>query len=167
VSTPRATETPRPEPVSTRQAEEITRREEEATDSDEENTSRDAEVTEEIESSLLINSAKIKQETRNVIIEAAKPESFTVSIQFRGYCNFSYQIDGKTREYRFFLKDDSVDLRAGREVMLWISNANAVITTIAGESVVMGKAGQVVTKLVYWIEDETSGKYRLEIASVY
>ncbi|MBN2535014.1 MAG: helix-turn-helix domain-containing protein [Spirochaetales bacterium] len=163
--TPR--EEPAPSPENTRRKEETPSPKPEITQGREETTTSTEGMTGAGDSSLLVNNVKIKQDTRNVIVEAAKPESFTISIEFRGYCNFSYQIDEKPREYRFFLKDDSVSLSAAREVMLWISNANSAKTTIAGQSVVMGKAGQVVTKLVYWIKDETDGKYRLEIASVY
>jgi cytoskeleton protein RodZ len=133
----------------------------------EEDISSNREITGSIDSSILLNNVKIKEDTRNVIMEAAKPELFTLHILFREHCNVSYQLDEKSREYRFFLKDDEVDLSAAREMMLWISNANAMKATIGGNSIVMGKAGQVVTKLVYWRKDETSGKYSLEIASVY
>jgi cytoskeleton protein RodZ len=110
---------------------------------------------------------RVKEDTKTVITQAVKAEPFVVKIVFRGYCMLRYFIDGKTRDQRFFLKKDELNLDVNNNVKLWISNANLVNTSIAGKEIIMGRSGQVVTKLIHWVKDGATGKYQLEIISVY
>jgi cytoskeletal protein RodZ len=110
---------------------------------------------------------KVKEDTKTVILQADKPSVFTINITFRGYCLLRWFIDNKTRDQRFFLKKEIQPLEVKNSVKLWISNANSVSAMISGKEIIMGKAGQVVTKLIHWVKDAASGKYQLEIVSVY
>jgi cytoskeleton protein RodZ len=112
-------------------------------------------------------SIRVKEDTRTVILEAEKPSLFTVKIAFRNYCLLRYLIDNRTRDQRFFIKKDNLNFDAKSSVKLWISNANAVNAQVSGKEIIMGKAGQVVTKLLHWVKNTSSGKYELEIVSVY
>jgi hypothetical protein len=76
-------------------------------------------------------------------------------------------IDNKTRDERFFLKKEIINLPVRSSVKLWISNANALSARILDKEIILGKGGQVVTKLIHWVKDASTGKYQLEIVSVY
>jgi cytoskeletal protein RodZ len=96
-----------------------------------------------------------------VILKAAEPGPFRVSINFRGFCLFRYLVDDKTREERYFHKGESFSLDVKEEVKLWMSNSGVLRVMIGGRDVEMGKPGEVATRIVRWNKD-TAG-YSLEI----
>jgi cytoskeleton protein RodZ len=110
---------------------------------------------------------KVKQDTSHIILEVKKPEPYTISITFRGNCFFRYLLDRKTRDQRFFLKNDILPLDVNNEAKLWIANAGSVRAQINGKDVVFGRSGQVVTKLIHWVKNEQTGLYNLEMVSLY
>jgi len=104
----------------------------------------------------------IESEKRAVVIlKAAEPAPFRVSINFRGFCLFRYLVDDKTREERFFHKGESFSLDVKKEVKLWMSNSGVLRVMIAGRDVEMGKPGEVATRIVRWNKDAAG--YSLEI----
>ena len=105
---------------------------------------------------------------RQVILIADSPSVFAVKVDFRGSTLFRYLQDGERREQRFFQKAEtfSVD-NVSRRLQLWISNAGAVRLTVEGREVPVGRSGQVVSKLISWEKDDESGRYRLEVGSVF
>lgn len=111
-----------------------------------------------------INSRKQRVMT---IKEAEEPQPLTVNMVFRGYCLLRYVADDRVREQRYFHKGETFRLEADRRVRLWISNAGSVKTTITGEDVDFGRPGEVVTKLVKWVENEETGNYQLQVLPVY
>ncbi|MBN1698607.1 MAG: helix-turn-helix domain-containing protein [Spirochaetales bacterium] len=111
---------------------------------------------------------RINEETITVIGESEKREPFAVDIDFRGHCLFRYAQDGEMMPERFFSKGEDFEIEnVKNEVKLWISNANSVKAKVLGKELIMGRAGQVVTKLIHWVRNESSGLYRLEIVSIY
>jgi hypothetical protein len=102
-----------------------------------------------------------------VVKEAQNSAPLTINMVFRGYCLLRYVADDRLREERYFHKGETFRLEADRQIRLWISNAGSVKTRIAGADVDLGKPGEVVTKLVKWVEDEQSGTYQLQIIPVY
>jgi hypothetical protein len=105
---------------------------------------------------------------RAVVLEADSPRIFKVEINFRGNCLFRYLLDGETRDQRFFQKAESFDVdNVRREVQFWISNAGVLDTRVEGVSVNLGRSGQVVTKSIRWARNEGTGRYQLEVVSVY
>jgi hypothetical protein len=54
----------------------------------------------------------------------------------------------------------------GRKLVLWISNAGVLKAKVADREVSLGRAGQVVTKMIYWTKPEGSDQYRLEMVSL-
>ncbi|MBA7700241.1 hypothetical protein ES703_108951 [subsurface metagenome] len=104
----------------------------------------------------------IESEKRAVVIlKAAEPGPFRISINFRGFCLFRYLVDDKMREERFFHKGESFSLDVKREVKLWMSNSGVLRVMIAGRDVEMGKPGEVATRIVRWNKDAAG--YNLEI----
>ncbi|MBN1412433.1 MAG: helix-turn-helix domain-containing protein [Spirochaetales bacterium] len=110
---------------------------------------------------------KYMEGTSVVIQEAKKPELFTINITFRGHCFFRYLLDTRTRGQKFFLKNDILALDVVRNAKLWISNAGTIKAQIGGKDIVFGRAGQVITKYIYWTKNEQSGLYNLEMVSLY
>lgn len=104
----------------------------------------------------------IESEKRAVVIlKAADPGPFRISINFRGFCLFRYLVDDKTREERFFHKGESFSLDVKEEAKLWMSNSGMLRVMIAGRDVEMGKPGEVATRIVRWNKDAAG--YSLEI----
>ncbi|MBA7585189.1 hypothetical protein ES708_27160 [subsurface metagenome] len=104
----------------------------------------------------------IESEKRPVVIlKAAEPGPFRISINFRGFCLFRYLVDDKSREERFFHKGESFSLDVKEEVKVWMSNSGVLRVMIAGRDVEMGKPGEVATRIVRWNKDNAG--YSLEI----
>ncbi len=105
---------------------------------------------------------------RTVVLESDSPRIFRVEINFRGNCLFRYLLDGETRDQRFFQKAESFAIdNIRREVQFWVSNAGVLDTRIEGVSVNLGRSGQVVTKRIRWVQNDGTGRYQLEVVSVY
>lgn len=96
-----------------------------------------------------------------VILKAAEPDPFRVSINFRGFCLFRYLVDNETRKERFFHKGESFSLDVKKEAKLWMSNSGVLRVMIGGRDVEMGKPGEVATRIVRWNKDAAG--YSLEI----
>jgi cytoskeletal protein RodZ len=105
---------------------------------------------------------------RQVVLSADGPRVFGVTIDFRGDTLFRYLIDNSSREQRFFQRGETFSVDSVRnEIQLWVSNAGAARVTVEGRDIAFGRPGQVVTKVVRWVQNETSGRYDLEVASAY
>jgi hypothetical protein len=105
---------------------------------------------------------------RQVVLSADRPRVFGVTVDFRGDTLFRYLIDSSSREQRFFQRGETFSVDSIRsEIQLWISNAGAARVTVEGRDVAFGRPGQVVTKIVRWVQNETSGKYDLEVGSAF
>jgi len=102
-----------------------------------------------------------------VVLESESPEPFTIDVVFRGYCLVRYLSDGTNRDERYFHKGETFRLDVSREVRLWISNAGSFKAKISGVDVDLGKPGEVSTKLIRWIPDETGDLYRLTVVQAY
>ncbi len=127
-----------------------------------------AETTEETAGDTVGTQVTATDAQRTVVLEADSPRIFKVEINFRGNCLFRYILDGETRDQRFFQKSESFDVdNVRREVQFWISNAGVLDTRIEGVSVNLGRSGQVVTKSIRWARNEGTGRYQLEVMSVY
>jgi len=97
-----------------------------------------------------------------VILKAAEPDPFRITINFRGFCLFRYLVDDKAREERFFHKGESFSLDVKNEVKMWMSNSGVLRVMIAGRDVEMGKPGEAATRVVRWNKDAAG--YNLEIS---
>jgi cytoskeleton protein RodZ len=135
-------------------------------------------VTEEIASREEEQQPDIEQEVETtirviediitVVQESDIREPFSVNIDFRNYCLFRYSRDEEARDQRFFRRGEVLKIdNIKNELKLWISNAGIVKAKILGKELIMGRSGQVVTKLIHWMRNEESGKYQLEIVSMY
>ena len=105
---------------------------------------------------------------RQVILTADAPSVFAVSVDFRGSTLFRYLSDETAKDQRFFQKGETFLLdNVQRQIRLWISNAGAVRLTVQGREVPLGRPGQVVTKIIRWARQEGTGKYQLEVGSIF
>ena len=94
-----------------------------------------------------------------------KPENFTLNAQFNSYCLFRYQVDGDTPVEKYYSDGDRIRLDVERQLMLWGSSGGAVSLSISGVSVDPGKSGEVLVKLIKWVEND-EGKYDLVLFPV-
>lgn len=102
------------------------------------------------------------------IYESRIAEPFVINITFNSECLFRYFADNRERKEQFFTKDQKInDINVSRNIRLWLSNAGSAKVRIAGKDVILGRAGQVVTKFIQWRRDEETQKYKLEISSIY
>ena len=93
---------------------------------------------------------------------------FDVDITFRGNCLLRYLADGKNLDQRFFQRSELLSLESvSNDLKLWVSNAGALKAQIEDREIVLGRQGQVVTKLIRWVEEDESGLYQLEIIPVF
>jgi cytoskeleton protein RodZ len=105
---------------------------------------------------------------KQIILTADAPSVFAVNADFRGSTLFRYLSDETARDQRFFQKGETFVLdNIQRQIRLWISNAGAVRLTVQGREVPLGRPGQVVTKIVRWTRQDGTGKYQLEVGSVF
>lgn len=108
-----------------------------------------------------------RQDQPRTIIESDTKGPLSMDMIFRGYCLLRYLADGSTREERYFHKGETFRLEAESEVMLWISNAGSFKAKIGGRDVDMGRPGEVVTKMIRWIQNDETGTWQLRIVPVY
>ncbi|MBI9107987.1 MAG: helix-turn-helix domain-containing protein [Spirochaetales bacterium] len=102
-----------------------------------------------------------------VIRSAARPESFTLNVIFRGYCFFRYHSDNSVREERYFHKGETFRLNADSEVRLWVSNAGALSSKVNGVDIDLGGSGEISTRSIKWIYNEENSNYELQLVPVY
>ncbi|MBN2510107.1 MAG: helix-turn-helix domain-containing protein [Spirochaetales bacterium] len=100
-----------------------------------------------------------------VIMKASKAEPFTLMIHFRGYCLCRYELDDKTREERYYKKDDVLKLDAMKQVRVWLSNGGNAAAKISGNAVEFGRPGEVSTGIIRW--ENRQGEYELTFIPVY
>lgn len=101
-----------------------------------------------------------------VIYTSTRPENFTLNIVFRGFCLFRYQADNKELNQKFYQDSNTFRLDVYRSVVLWGSNAGSIEAKIKGDSVPLGKAGEVVARVIYW-QKNSAGSYDLIVAPRY
>ena len=102
-----------------------------------------------------------------IVLEERDRSLFNVEIVFRRYCLFRYLLDGERWEERFFKRNDVISLEANQEIVIWVSNAGALRTRIAGTDIDLGRPGEVATRLVRWANGDTPNSHKLEVLPVY
>lgn len=103
---------------------------------------------------------------QKVIYTSTRPENFTLNIVFRGFCLFRYQADNKELNQKFYSDSNTFRLDVYRSVVLWGSNAGSIEAKIKGDNVPLGKAGEVVARVIYW-QKNSAGSYDLIVAPRY
>ena len=120
------------------------------------------------QSDVIITPIPTNADDRIVIIRKENPQAFNIQINFTGNCMLRHFQDQKNRIEQYYFKNDSLDIENSQSsVKLWVMNAGAVNTTIAGKQIKIGSQGQAVTKLIQWIKDEDSNNYLLVMDSNY
>jgi cytoskeletal protein RodZ len=108
-----------------------------------------------------------REQSAVVLRSADGPQSFDVSIDFRGYTYFRSQVDDEPRQEQYVQNGDAFQANPDLEIRLWLSNAGAAQATIAGRSVSLGDAGEVATYLVTWVPNRDQGTFQLELVPLY
>ncbi len=116
-----------------------------------------------------IGSTNVPSRERSAVVirSADAPEPFDVSIDFRGYTYFRSQVDDRPRREQYVQNGDAFQSTSDQEVRLWLSNAGAAETVVAGRSVSLGDPGVVASYLVTWVPNRDGGNYRLELVPLY
>lgn len=102
-----------------------------------------------------------------VIRSADRPEPFSMNVVFRGYCLLRYFLDNSVREERYFHKGETFRLEADSEIRLWVSNAGSFSGKINGIDLTLGGSGEISTRSIKWIYNDTTSKYELQVIPVY
>jgi hypothetical protein len=103
---------------------------------------------------------------QTVIASNDQPKLFVVKAEFNNSCYLRCLIDGKTIKEQFFQKNSNLLIdTAYSSVKIWASNGGAVKLKVEGQDLSLGRQGQVVTKLIKWVKEGDSNKYKLVITS--
>ncbi|MDR1931817.1 MAG: helix-turn-helix domain-containing protein [Spirochaetales bacterium] len=102
-----------------------------------------------------------------LIMESPSQSSFTIEVEFRGYCLFRYMTDGQNREERYFRRGETFRTDVRREIRLWYSNSGSLRARIAGNEIEFGKPGEVGASVLRWVQSEAGRGYRLELIPMY
>jgi cytoskeletal protein RodZ len=99
-----------------------------------------------------------------VIFSSPMAYPFTLQAAFQGYCMFRWEIDRRSRNERYFVRADELNMQAQNGIRIWVSNAAAVkFQVIGGGRTVpleIGTAGEVVVADIRWVRDD-DGRFRL------
>jgi cytoskeletal protein RodZ len=100
-----------------------------------------------------------------VLIESKNtPFPFTLSVNFRQYCMFRFEVDKKDRTERYYRKGEIISASANNGMKIWMSNAASCSVQViaAGKTVNvdLGRPGEVVVKYIKWVQTE-SGSWAL------
>jgi hypothetical protein len=100
-----------------------------------------------------------------VLIESKNtPFPFTMSVNFRQYCMFRFEVDKKDRTERYYRKGEIISASANNGMKIWMSNAASCSVQViaAGKTVNvdLGRPGEVVVKYIKWVQTE-SGSWAL------
>ncbi len=113
-----------------------------------------------------VSSLSLKDKDAVVIRDSDVPETFVVSVIFRGNALVRYRADVGNRVEKYFDKGESFRLDVTKELRLWISNAGSFNAKISGVEVNFGRSGEVTSYLIKWAKNSDSGKYELKMFPV-
>jgi len=98
-----------------------------------------------------------------VILQAANPSPFSLTINFTGYCLFRSAVDGAAQEQRYFQKGETTQLEVGKSVEVWASNGGAMSARISGTNVDFGTPGEISARKIQWVRNNSTGGYELQM----
>jgi cytoskeletal protein RodZ len=100
----------------------------------------------------------------SVLISSPTAYPFTLQANFENFCMFRWESDSRTREERYFRRDEVQNIQAQNGIRVWASNANAVqMQLIAGGRTIdvnLGGPGEVVATDIKWVRGE-DGRFTL------
>ncbi|OQX28875.1 MAG: hypothetical protein B0D92_06640 [Spirochaeta sp. LUC14_002_19_P3] len=102
-----------------------------------------------------------------VILQSVKPESFTMNIDFRGFCLFRYKADNRSISEAAFAEGDSIRLDVDSALTIWASNAGVLSAKIKGKEVQLGRQGEVAVGIIRWTRNEGTGQSDLTLYPLY
>ncbi|MFP4382669.1 MAG: helix-turn-helix domain-containing protein [Spirochaetia bacterium] len=125
--------------------------------------------TEELEADILLGTASQESRRRESlpVVRASEAHDYFVEIDFRGYALLRYLIDGNQREEKYFKPGDVFRISVRNEFRYWLSNAGVTRVRIAGNPVIFGRPGEVVTGLIRWQPADISDESVLTMVPVY
>jgi cytoskeletal protein RodZ len=125
--------------------------------------------TEELEADILLGTASQESRRREPVpvVRASEAHDYFVEIDFRDYALLRYLIDGNQREEQYFKPGDVFRISVRNEFRYWLSNAGVTRVRIAGNPVILGRPGEVVTGLIRWQQADVSEESVLTMVPVY
>lgn len=107
------------------------------------------------------------QEAKVIMVRKRTPDPYTVSIKFEGDILFRYQEKGRELKENFYQANSVLNLDVTRSIQFWTSNAGLTKFKINGETLVLGRTGEVHVFVLRWIYIKEKDEYRLEYATAY
>ena len=101
------------------------------------------------------------------ILNSGTKETFTVSMNFRGFCLIRYKADNLPGEERYFHRGESFVINVNNEAVFWVSNAGAVSATVNNRDYSFGGAGEVSVRQLKWVEDSSGRGYTIRAFPLY
>lgn len=107
------------------------------------------------------------KESRVIMVKQRSPDPYSISIKFEGDILFRYQQKDEALYEDIYQKDSVLTLDVTRSIKIWTSNAGLTKFKLNGETIVLGKTGEVHVFTLRWIYIKEKDEYRLEYATAY
>ncbi len=104
---------------------------------------------------------------RIIMVKQRTPDPYTLSIKFEGDILFRHQQKGKELKENFYQNNSVLTMDVTRSIQIWTSNAGLTKLKINGETLVLGRTGEVHVFTLRWLYNNEKDEYRLEYATTY
>lgn len=102
-----------------------------------------------------------------VMVKQKTAEPYTLSIKFEGDILFRSQQKGEQLKENFYQKNSVLTMDVTRSIQLWTSNAGLTKLKINGETLVLGRTGEIHVFTLRWLYNNEKDEYRLEYKTTY
>ncbi|MBN2619275.1 MAG: helix-turn-helix domain-containing protein [Spirochaetales bacterium] len=109
----------------------------------------------------------IGKESRVVMVKKGSPDPYSISVKFEGDILFRYQEKGQELVENFYQENSVFNIDVTRSIQIWTSNAGLTKLKLNGETMVLGKTGQIHVFDLRWIYYKDKDEYRLEYQTAY
>ena len=113
------------------------------------------------------NSETSLKDSKILIVKKHTPEPYSLNIKFEGDLLFRYQLRGEELIESMYQKNSVFNLDVTRSIQIWTSNAGLTKLKINGETLVLGRTGEVHVFTLRWLYIDDKDEYRLEYATTY
>jgi cytoskeleton protein RodZ len=95
-----------------------------------------------------------RERTAQTVVSSQAPEPYFIEAIFRGPVLFRYLTEAGERVERFYQSGERFQIEVQDYIYFWISNAGKVQMTVAGQSVRLGRDGEVTAVKFAWNENQ-------------
>ncbi|QEN05378.1 helix-turn-helix domain-containing protein [Thiospirochaeta perfilievii] len=107
------------------------------------------------------------KDSKVILVKKYTPEPYSLSIKFEGDILFRYQAKGEELKEFFYQKNSVLSMDVTKSIQIWTSNAGLTKLKINGETLVLGRTGEVHVFSLRWLYIKDKDEYRLEYATAY